>query len=162
MSASRGADGLSGQIRVRTAEYVHVYTASYAHYRREPWTGARRRTHAHQPRSSTNPRQPGNFCCATERPSRNLAYARLATSHGRASRSWYPSPVSRAVTRTTQQRARWHDSPARLYAFSTNARANQRTPTLLPRLLACLPGSLARSLARSRALVQPYEPPCHR
>lgn len=76
MSASRGADGLSGQIRARGQPRIYTYTPFATHTRVGLRERERDRRHTHTT-SSTNPRR-GNFCCATERPSRNLAYARLA------------------------------------------------------------------------------------
>lgn len=58
------------------------------------YTPIEREAHEHHVADQPGACRAGNSCCATERPSRNLAYARLAPR--RAFRSWYPSPLCNA------------------------------------------------------------------
>lgn len=63
------------------AEYgTHGHTASHAHSDGAQHERARGKTLTHTNRLPVDQPAPGNFCCATERPSRNLAYARLAAT----------------------------------------------------------------------------------
>jgi len=140
MSASRGADGLSRgrYVYARPSVRIHVYVASHAHSRRTSCAKARRKAHAHHAVDQPARAVPGNFCCATERPSRNLAYARLANQPATDVSSTRGTLHRRraAPRRRQQQRTRY-----------TPERTNVRSP---------------RFLARARALVQPNEPPYRR
>lgn len=117
-----------GAVRTRGRAYVYVYAASHAHSRRASCARARRRAHAHHAVDQPARAVPGNFCCATERPSRNLAYARLANQPG-TDVSSTRSTLHRRCAAPHQQRAR-----------HTPARTNE-----------CTFASLARSLARPRS-----------
>lgn len=139
VSKSRRGRTLSGQIRTRgAADRIRTRIrrgVTHTRVRRRARERDGRRTHT---TPLTNPREPsravpGNFCCATERPSRNLAYARLANQPG--------TDVSSTRSTLHRRRAAPHQQRAR----HTPARTNECT-------FACL--------ARSRALVQPNEPPC--
>lgn len=123
-------------------------------------------THAHNrpPRPVDQPaarRDGGNFCCATERPSRNLAYARLA-AHGRAFRSRYPSPsaarASRAATpgsglsrQCATQKCNARTRPS--------VRTNARSPRLLPVRRRSSPRRVSPRLAFRAPSFRPNVPP---